>query len=52
LKVERFTLTDRRLGSLIKTVCGKFVTALQLQEMQQFFEKYPNAGAGKNARKK
>jgi glutamyl aminopeptidase len=48
--VKRFTLNDRRLGGMITNVCSKFTTSLQLTEMEEFFKKYPDAGAGKNAR--
>ena len=44
--VERFTLNDRYLGSLIPTITKKFVTEMRLQEMRDFFAKYPDAGAG------
>ena len=44
--VERFTLNDRYLGSLIPTITKKFATEMRLQEMKDFFAKYPDAGAG------
>jgi len=48
--VKRFTLNDRRLGGVISSVCGKLTTSQQLTEMEEFFKKYPDAGASKNAR--
>lgn len=42
--VDRFSLNDRRLGTFISNICGSFNTQLQLEEMQQFFNKYPDAG--------
>ena len=47
---ERFTLSNRYLGRMPKIVSSTFSTQLQLEEMQSFFEKYPEAGAGKRAR--
>lgn len=48
--VERFTINERYLGNLIPAITGRFATQTKLQEMQNFFEKYPNAGAGTAAR--
>ncbi|KAJ8979934.1 hypothetical protein NQ317_003676 [Molorchus minor] len=44
--VERFTLNNRYLGSLIPAITSSFATQERLIEMQEFFAKYPNAGAG------
>ncbi|NXW20100.1 AMPE aminopeptidase, partial [Circaetus pectoralis] len=43
--VDRFTINDRNLGRLV-TITRTFNTELQLWQMENFFEKYPNAGAG------
>lgn len=48
--VDRFSLNDRRLGKYVKSVVGGFQTKAQLNEVLEFFEKYPNAGAGLAAR--
>ncbi|NXU50999.1 AMPE aminopeptidase, partial [Turnix velox] len=44
--VDRFTINDRYLGRIV-TISQTFNTELQLWQMENFFEKYPNAGAGK-----
>ncbi|MBN3319887.1 AMPE aminopeptidase, partial [Atractosteus spatula] len=49
--VNRFTINDRNLGRLITRISNTFNTELQLWQMQHFFEKYPNAGAGATPRK-
>ncbi|XP_042652794.1 glutamyl aminopeptidase isoform X2 [Tyto alba] len=43
--VDRFTINDRNLGRIV-TITQTFNTDLQLWQMVNFFEKYPNAGAG------
>uniref|UniRef100_A0A8C3KI73 Aminopeptidase n=1 Tax=Calidris pygmaea TaxID=425635 RepID=A0A8C3KI73_9CHAR len=43
--VDRFTINDRNLGRIV-TITQTFNTELQLWQMENFFEKYPNAGAG------
>lgn len=67
--VDRFTLNDRYLGSMISTISKTFSTETKLVEvnngirlnnnfvfmdlflkMEQFFAKYPEAGAGATAR--
>ncbi|GFS55864.1 glutamyl aminopeptidase [Nephila pilipes] len=48
--VERFTLNNRIFGSTVKFLCSLFTTEKQLQEMLDFFSKYPDAGAGKRGR--
>ncbi|XP_023019130.2 aminopeptidase A isoform X4 [Leptinotarsa decemlineata] len=50
--VGRFTLNDRYLGSLIPAITGRFASDEKITEMKAFFEKYPNAGAGKASRAK
>ncbi|NXL95452.1 AMPE aminopeptidase, partial [Alectura lathami] len=47
--VGRYTINDRYLGRII-TITQNFNTDLQLWQMQNFFEKYPNAGAGESPR--
>lgn len=47
---ERFGLGERNLGRLIPTITSRFTTTSKLNEMKRFFEDYPNAGAGENAR--
>ncbi|XP_067993542.1 glutamyl aminopeptidase [Melanerpes formicivorus] len=47
--VDRFTINDRNLGRIV-TITQNFNTELQLWQMENFFEKYPNAGAGQSSR--
>lgn len=47
--VDRFTINDRTLGRIV-TISQNFNTDLQLWQMENFFEKYPNAGAGQSPR--
>ncbi|NWR72530.1 AMPE aminopeptidase, partial [Centropus unirufus] len=47
--VDRFTINDRNLGRIV-TISQNFNTELQLWQMENFFEKYPNAGAGESPR--
>ncbi|XP_064273284.1 glutamyl aminopeptidase [Passer domesticus] len=47
--VDRFTINDRNLGRIV-TIAQNFNTELQLWQMENFFEKYPNAGAGEMPR--
>ncbi|NXM15054.1 AMPE aminopeptidase, partial [Ploceus nigricollis] len=47
--VDRFTINDRTLGRIV-TIAQTFNTELQLWQMENFFEKYPNAGAGEMPR--
>lgn len=49
--VDRFTLNERYLGRLIPSISGGFSTKTKLDEMKEFFVKYPEAGAGAAARK-
>ncbi|XP_017484575.1 PREDICTED: glutamyl aminopeptidase-like [Rhagoletis zephyria] len=49
--VERFGINERYLGRLIPTITARFVTQTKLEEMEAFFAKYPEAGAGTAARK-
>nr|XP_033811401.1 glutamyl aminopeptidase [Geotrypetes seraphini] len=48
--VNRYTINDRNLGRLISRITRSFNTELQLWQMENFFEKYPDAGAGKAPR--
>jgi glutamyl aminopeptidase len=48
--VARFGLGERYLGRMIPSITSKFTTQTKLEEMEQFFKKYPDAGAGANAR--
>ena len=49
--IERFGLNDRRLGNYVKSVVSGFSTEARLDDVNAFFEKYPDAGAGEAARK-
>ncbi|XP_037686396.1 glutamyl aminopeptidase [Choloepus didactylus] len=48
--VNRYTLNDRNLGRIV-TIAEPFNTELQLWQMESFFAKYPEAGAGEKPRK-
>ncbi|XP_049821502.1 aminopeptidase A isoform X3 [Aethina tumida] len=48
--VDRFGLSERNLGRAIPTVTQRFKTEDRLNEMKEFFAKYPDAGAGATAR--
>ena len=43
---DRFSLNDRYLGRMPKFISTDFNTEFQLQQMRDFFAKYPEAGAG------
>ncbi|XP_045676292.1 glutamyl aminopeptidase [Phyllostomus hastatus] len=47
--VNRYTLNDRSLGRIV-TIAEPFNTELQLWEVESFFKKYPEAGAGEKPR--
>ncbi|XP_012621645.3 glutamyl aminopeptidase [Microcebus murinus] len=47
--VNRYTLNDRNLGRIV-TIAEPFNTELQLWQMESFFAKYPEAGAGETPR--
>ena len=49
--VDRFTLNNRLMARMVAEVTKKFATELRRKEMQDFFQKYPDAGAGANYRK-
>lgn len=48
--VERFSLNDRYLGRMIPSICGRFSTTTRLEEVNAFFAKHEDAGAGQAAR--
>lgn len=47
---DRFGLNERNLGRMIPTITSRFTTTSKLNEIKRFFEDFPNAGAGANAR--
>ncbi|XP_008579163.1 PREDICTED: glutamyl aminopeptidase-like isoform X2 [Galeopterus variegatus] len=47
--VDRFTINDRYLGRIV-TIAEPFNTELELWQMESFFAKYPEAGAGESPR--
>ncbi|XP_054409272.1 glutamyl aminopeptidase isoform X1 [Pongo abelii] len=47
--VNRYTLNNRNLGRIV-TIAEPFNTELQLWQMESFFAKYPQAGAGEKPR--
>uniref|UniRef100_A0A8C8ZEN6 Aminopeptidase n=1 Tax=Prolemur simus TaxID=1328070 RepID=A0A8C8ZEN6_PROSS len=47
--VNRFTINDRNLGRIV-TIAEPFNTELQLWQIESFFAKYPDAGAGETSR--
>ncbi|XP_001363921.2 glutamyl aminopeptidase [Monodelphis domestica] len=49
--VNRFTLNDRNLGRIV-TIAEPFNTEFQLWQIEMFFKKYPEAGAGAASRQK
>ncbi|XP_075056741.1 glutamyl aminopeptidase [Mixophyes fleayi] len=49
--VDRYTINDRNLGRLLLRISGTFNTDSQLWQMNNFFERYPDAGAGVTPRK-
>ncbi|XP_040185208.1 glutamyl aminopeptidase [Rana temporaria] len=48
--VNRYTINDRNLGRIVTRITGTFNTEDQLWQMNNFFERYPNAGAGATPR--
>ncbi|CAF5200081.1 unnamed protein product [Rotaria magnacalcarata] len=49
--VSIYTLESRRLGIAIHSIARSFENESYLEEMNQLFELYPNAGAGVSTRK-
>ncbi|XP_069315127.1 glutamyl aminopeptidase isoform X2 [Eulemur rufifrons] len=47
--VNRFTINNRNLGQIV-TIAEPFNTELQLWQIESFFAKYPDAGAGESSR--
>ncbi|KAK3612375.1 hypothetical protein CHS0354_031968 [Potamilus streckersoni] len=48
--INRFSLSSRSLGRLIPSILSNFNTDFKLQEVNEFFAKYPEAGSGERAR--
>lgn len=46
----RFGLNNRSFGRLIAQITKNFASTIKLEEVQHFFEKYPDSGAGANSR--
>lgn len=44
--VKRYTLNDRYLGQLIPAITSSFASEVKLNEIKDFYKKYPEAGAG------
>uniref|UniRef100_T1PDR7 glutamyl aminopeptidase n=1 Tax=Musca domestica TaxID=7370 RepID=T1PDR7_MUSDO len=49
--VERFGINERYLGRMIPSITSRFASQTKLDEMEAFFTKYPEGGAGTAARK-
>ncbi|XP_052890593.1 aminopeptidase A-like [Anopheles moucheti] len=49
--VERFGIGERNLGRMIPSITGRFTTLARLNELEDFFARYPEAGAGAAARR-
>ncbi|XP_033100366.1 glutamyl aminopeptidase-like [Anneissia japonica] len=49
--VERFGISSRSLGRLVPSICEFYATEFKLQQMKDFFNAYPDAGAGERGRK-
>uniref|UniRef100_A0A182LS53 glutamyl aminopeptidase n=1 Tax=Anopheles culicifacies TaxID=139723 RepID=A0A182LS53_9DIPT len=49
--VERFGIGERNLGRMIPSITGRFTTLARLTELEDFFARYPEAGAGATARR-
>lgn len=48
--VDRYTLSERNLGRMIPSITGRFSTSIRLMELEDFFSRNPDAGAGAAAR--
>lgn len=48
--VARFGLNSRQFGKLIVSITSQFASQVKLEEVQQFYIKYPEAGAGAASR--
>ena len=49
--VDMYGIGERNLGRLIPSITTRFTTKTRLEEIQAFFAKYPEAGAGALSRK-
>ncbi|XP_035897099.1 glutamyl aminopeptidase isoform X2 [Anopheles stephensi] len=49
--VARFGIGERNLGRMIPSITGRFTTRARLTELEDFFARYPEAGAGATARR-
>ncbi|XP_056420529.1 glutamyl aminopeptidase [Hyla sarda] len=49
--VKRYTINDRNLGRIITRISTTFNTETQLWQLENFFERNPDAGAGETPRK-
>nr|XP_040229267.2 glutamyl aminopeptidase isoform X1 [Anopheles coluzzii] len=49
--VARFGIGERNLGRMIPSVTGRFTTQARLTELEDFFARYPESGAGATARR-
>lgn len=48
--VNRFGLDNRELGRLVPKIVSGYNTEFQLEEVQSFYDQYPDAGTGEQAR--
>ncbi|KAK2157985.1 hypothetical protein LSH36_179g02013 [Paralvinella palmiformis] len=48
--VNRFGLDNRDLGRMVPKIVSGYNTQFQLEEVQSFYERYPDAGTGEQAR--
>lgn len=48
--VNRFSLYSRTLGRLVPSIISNYNTRFKLEEVEEFFRQYPDAGAGSRAR--
>ncbi|XP_013411098.1 glutamyl aminopeptidase [Lingula anatina] len=49
--VARFGLSSRSLGRMVPGIVGDYNTKFHLAQVEEFFAKYPDAGAGERGRK-
>ncbi|XP_043273333.1 glutamyl aminopeptidase-like [Venturia canescens] len=49
--VKKYTLNDAAMGSLVGKIVSSFKDRTRFDEAKEFFNKYPDAGAGANSRK-
>lgn len=47
---KRFGLNNRYLGRMIPTITERFTSETKYEEMTEFFDKHPEAGAGATSR--